>query len=294
MSTRLQLDAFGEPSVLYPVEFELAEPGEGEVAVHNTALGVNPFDWKYIAGLTTTKPLAGPVTPGNEGAGVVTAVGDGVTDFAVGDEVIWRTYLGGYASDRVIEATKVWHKPASIDFAEAAGLPVAGGTALATLTQAAVRPGDVVLVHGASGGVGGAAVQLAVALGATVIGTASAKNQDYVRSLGGIPVVYGEGLADRVRALGAVTVIVDCVGSPDAIAASRDLMPGLERAITITHAEGLTPVASDPTSIPRAIDFAAAGQLRLEVAQTFALTDAVAALTESKTGHVRGKIVLLP
>jgi len=291
MATRLEFSSYGDPSVLHPVEFEPGAPGVGELLVRNVALGVNPYDWKFISGFSG-KPLTKPTVPGNEGAGVVEAVGADVTSFAVGDEVIWRTYLGGYASHRVIAASKVWAKPAGIDFSEAAGLPVAGGTAWAAVHQAGVQAGDVVLVHAASGGVGSAAVQIAVALGARVIGTASEKNFDFVRSLGAEPVVYGAGLADRVRALGTVTTIVDCVGSDDAIEASRDLMPGLERAVTIAHAEGFTEVAGDPESIPAAIVLAGEGKLHLEVTRELPLTDAAAALELSKTGHVRGKIVL--
>ena len=291
MATRLEFSSYGDPSVLQPVGFEPGAPGAGELLVRNVALGVNPYDWKFISGFSG-KPLTKPTVPGNEGAGVVEAVGADVTSFAVGDEVIWRTYLGGYASHRVIAASKVWAKPAGIDFSEAAGLPVAGGTAWAAVHQAGVQAGDVVLVHAASGGVGSAAVQIAVALGARVIGTASEKNFDFVRSLGAEPVVYGAGLADRVRALGTVTAIVDCVGSDDAIEASRDLMPGLERAVTIAHAEGFTEVTGDPESIPAAIALAGDGKLHLEVTREFALTDAAAALELSKTGHVRGKIVL--
>ena len=293
MAIRLEFSSYGDPSVLQAVEFEPDLPGADEVLVRNVALGVNPFDWKFIAGKTGAKPIEKPTVPGNEGSGVVLAIGSEVTAVAVGDEVIWRTYLGGYASHRLIAASKVWAKPAGIDFSEAAGVPVAGGTAWAALHQAAVQAGDVVLVHAAAGGVGSAAVQIAVAIGARVIGTASEKNFDFVRQLGGEPVAYGPGLADRVRALGAVTAIVDCVGSQDAIEASRDLMPGLERAVSIAHADGFTAVASDPESIPAAIALADAGRLHLEVTREFPLTEAAAALELSKTGHVRGKIVLL-
>ena len=293
MATRLEFSSYGEPSVLHPVDFEPGQPAPGEVLVRNVALGVNPYDWKFVGGQAGSKPLEKPTVPGNEGSGVVEAVGADVTSVAVGDEVIWRTYLGGYASHRLIAASKVWAKPSNIDFAEAAGVPVAGGTAWAAVNQAGVQAGDVVLVHAAAGGVGSAAVQIAVATGARVIGTASEKNFDFVRSLGGEPVAYGPGLADRVRALGAVTAIVDCVGSEDAITASRDLMPGLERAISIAHADGFTAVTSDPESIPAAIALVDQGKLRLEVTREFPLTEAAAALELSKTGHVRGKIVLL-
>lgn len=294
MSTRAEFTEYGDPTVLRVVEFEPGEPGHGEVLVSNRALGVNPYDWKFISGATGGKPITTPRVPGNEGAGVVAAVGSGVDGIAVGDAVIWRTYLGGYASDRVIGVDKLWAKPESLSFEEAAGLPVAGGTAWAAVNQAGVTAGDTVLVHAASGGVGSAAVQIAVALGATVIGTASERNQDYVRSLGAIPVVYGPGLVDRVRVLGEVTAIVDCVGSDEAIEVSRALQPDLDRAVTIAHAEGLRDVTSDPASIPAAIALAAEGRLRVEVARTYPLADAAAALTESKTGRVRGKLVLVP
>ncbi len=294
MALRLEFTEYGEPSVLHATEFEPPAPAADELLVRNVALGVNPFDYKLVAGQTGGKPLAGPTVPGNEGAGVVEAVGADVSGFAVGDEVIWRTYLGGYASHRVIAAGKAWAKPASIDFSEAAALPVAGGTAWAAVNQAGVAAGDVVLVHAASGGVGSAAVQIAVSLGARVIGTASTANHDFVRSLGAEPVAYGPGLADRVREIATVTAIVDCVGSEDAVTASLALMPSLDRAISIVHAPGFTAVASDPESIPAAIALAAAGRLHLEVTREFPLADAVAALELSKTGHVRGKIVLLP
>ena len=137
-------------------------------------------------------------------------------------------------------------------------------------------------------------MQIAVGLGARVIGTASARNQDYVRSLGAEPVVYGPGLVESVRALGTVTAIVDAVGTPDAIEASKELLPGLDRAITTAHAEGFTAVKSDAAAVPSVLALAAQGSLRLEVTRTFPLDAAAEALELSKTGHVRGKIVLLP
>jgi len=294
MGTRVELDQYGDPSVLRVVSFDPGAPGPDEVLIRNEAIGVNPFDYKYVAGQTGGKPLTAPSVPGNEAAGVVEAVGDAVSQFHVGDEVVWRGYLGAYATHSVVTASKVYPKPIELSFAEAAALSVAAGTAWAAVHQAGVQAGDVVLVHAASGGVGSAAVQIAVSLGARVIGTASAKNQDYVRSLGAEPVVYGPDLVEAVRALGTVTAIVDAVGSADAVAASRELMPGLERAITTAHAEGFTAVKSEPAAIPSALALAAQGALRTDITRSFALDDAAEALELSKTGHVRGKIVLLP
>ena len=296
---RIEFDAFGDPSVLHLVEIATPVPGDGEVLVRNVAMGVNPFDWKFVSGRTGGPAREFPLTPGNEGAGVVEAIGSGVEGLAVGDEVIWSTFLGGYATHTIAAQAKVWVKPAAVAFEVGAVLPVAGATAWSAVTQAGVGQGDLVLVHAASGGVGSAGVQIALSLGARVIGTASEHNQDFVRSLGAEPVVYGEGLASRVRALGDVTAIVDFVGSEDAAAATFELMPGLERAITTARPSasqdaGLTHVKSDPAAVPAVIELAASGKLVVEITERFPLVDAAAALELSKSGHVRGKILLLP
>jgi NADPH:quinone reductase-like Zn-dependent oxidoreductase len=295
---RIEFDTFGDPSVLHLVETETPVPGEGDVLVRNVAMGVNPFDWKFVSGRTGGKEREFPLTPGNEGAGVVEAVGSGVDGLAIGDEVIWYTFLGGYATHTVVANTKLWAKPADVPFEVGATLPVAAATAWSAVTQAGVGPGDLVLVHAASGGVGSAGVQIALALGARVIGTVSERNQDFVRSLGAEPVVYGEGLADRVRAIGDVTAIADFVGSEEAAAATLELMPGLDRAITTARPSasqdaGLTHVKSDAAAMPAVIELVASGKLVVEIAERFPLADAAAALELSKSGHVRGKIVLL-
>ena len=296
---RIEFDSFGDPSVLHLVELETPTPGPGEVLISNRVLGVNPFDWKLVAGKTNIAEPRFPMVPGNEGSGVVSAIGEGVSTLAIGDEVIWQSYLGGYASDRLVPEAKVWLKPKSVDFEVAASLPVAAATAWSAITQAEVGPSDLVLVHAASGGVGSAAVQIAVELGARVIGTASERNQDYVRSLGAEAVVYGDGLVERVRAIGEVTAIVDFVGSAESAAASLELMPSLGRTVTSARPSaaldaGLAHVKPNPAAIPAVITLAAAGALTVEITETYPLADAAAALEQSKTGHVRGKIVLLP
>lgn len=298
MAQRIQFDSFGGPEVLHLVEFDTPAPGEGQVVVHNTAVGVNPYDWKFIAGKAGVPKRPFPLVPGNEGAGVVEAVGEGVENFAIGDEVIWRGYLDGYATHRLINATSVYPKPDTLSFSEAAGLAVAGGTALAALEQLRVSSGDLVLVHAAAGGVGSAAVQIAVQLGARVIGTASAANHEYLESLGALPVTYGEGLADRVRAIGTVTASVDFVGNSESIAVTHELLGESPRAVTAAHSDeaeaaGIHAVEKSPESIPAAIALAASRKLITEVSREFALADAGYALALSQNGHVRGKIVLL-
>ena len=298
MASRIEIDAFGGPEQLHLREFAPAAPGEGELLVRAAAIGVNPFDWKFVAGTTVRQPPPFPAVPGMESAGVVEAVGPGV-GFAVGDEVITRQYLGGFATHRVVRATNAWAKPVAIGFEQAAVLSLAGATAWAALAAAHVEAGDTVLVHNAAGGVGSAAVQIAHHLGARVIGTASAANHEYLRGLGVEPVEYGEGLVDRVRALGVVTASVDFVGDAGAVEATVALLADLSRASTAVSSEeaeraGVTRLRSTPDDSARAIQLAADGGLTLEVTRTFALADAAYAIALSRDGHVRGKIVLLP
>lgn len=298
MAHRIEIDAFGGPEQLHLREFEPHEPGEGELVVRAMAIGVNPFDWKLVAGTTSSPPPELPLVPGMESAGVVEAVGPGVS-FAVGDEVITNQYLGGFATHRVVRAGKTWAKPASIGWEQASVLSLAGATAWAALSAAGVGADDTVLVHNASGGVGSAAVQIARHLGARVIGTASPKNHEYLRSLGGVPVEYGEGLTERVRALGGVTASVDFIGDAGAVTASVDLLDDLGRASTAQGSEqsdaaGITRLKTTADDSARAIALAGEGGLSLEVTRTFALADAAYALALSREGHVRGKIVLLP
>ena len=300
MSKRIEFDAFGGPEVLHLVDFDLPAPGEGEVAIANRALGVNPFDWKFVAGLTSGgKEVSFPLIPGNEGSGVISGVGAGVTDFAIGDEVIWRQFMGGYATDRVLPATHVYAKPASVSFEAGAGIPVAGGTSYAAISQAGVGSGDTVLVHAAAGGLGSAGVQIARSLGARVIGTGSAQSADYIRSLGAEPVLYGEGLVERVRAFGTITAVVDFIGTLESVAATVELLPDLTRAVTSARSAeseeaGITSVRSQPGSIEAAIALAGSGKLTLDVSHTLPLERAGDAQTLSRAGHVHGKIVLVP
>jgi NADPH:quinone reductase-like Zn-dependent oxidoreductase len=300
VATRVELEAFGGPEVLRLVEFDAPAPGPGELLVHNRALGVNPFDGKVISGAAMRgKEVTFPIVPGNEGAGVVEAVGEGVDDFAVGDAVLWNTYLGGYASHRLVPIAKAWHKPAVVSFEQAAVLAVAGATAYSAVTQVGVGEGDTLLIHGAAGGVGSAGIQIARSLGARIIGTCSAANDEYVRSLGAEPVRYGEGLADRVAAMGTVTAVADFAGSPDAMEATTKLLPDLTRAVTtardgVAYAQGVAYVKTQPDSTGAMLALAASGALTLEISRQFPLSEVAAAVELSSSGHVRGKIVLLP
>ena len=178
------------------------------------AAGINPVDWKILAGyLDPIMHVHFPLIPGWDVAGVVEAVGADATEFAVGDEVVGyvrKDHLqhGTFAELVAAPVRTLARKPASLSWTEAAGLPLAGLTALQALRRVGVTAGDTVLVHGAAGGVGSLGVQVAVALGARAIGTASERNHEFLTSLGAEPAAYGDGLADRVRALRAMSALL--------------------------------------------------------------------------------------
>src|SRR5690348_3640333 len=212
MTTSVQAQAYGGPEVLAIVEGPTPEPGPGEVLVGVRAAGVNQADIKVYGGVWGTDPAKLPIPLGFEVAGVVVAVGEGVEDHQVGDEVIAHPVRGGYATEVVVPVHTLVAKPDDLDWDAASGLLLTGTAAAHAVTAAGVGEGDTVLVHGAAGGVGLVAVQLATLRGATVIGTAAETQHELLRDLGVVPVVYGDGLLERVREV-----------APDGIDAALDL-----------------------------------------------------------------------
>ncbi|CAN5333371.1 NADP-dependent oxidoreductase [soil metagenome] len=237
---------FGGPEVLTIEETPTPAPGAGEVRVAVRAIGANPVDYKLYSGAFGSSP--GLLRAfGSEASGVVDAVGEGVSDVAVGDEVVLPSIDGpGFADYLVAPASSVLPKPASLSFEEAAGLPVAAGTASHLIAATGLKAGETVLIHAAAGGVGSMAVQLAVIAGARVIGTASPRNHDFVRSLGGEPVEYGPGLLERVRALApdGVDAAFDLVGSDEALDVSLAVVADPTRVATIVAFGRGSPAAS--------------------------------------------------
>lgn len=297
---------YGGTDVLELTEQPLPKVGPDSVLVRVRASSVNPVDWKVRAGyLDEILDVTFPAVPGWDVAGVVERVGLDTPELQVGDEVygyVRRDWVhGGTFAEYVAAPVRTLApKPASLSFEEAAAVPLAGLTAYQTITRAGVRDGQTVLVHAAAGGVGGFAVQIARALGARVIGTASARNHEYLRGLGATPVAYGDGLVDRVRALApdGVDVILD-FGSDDLVATSRALLAdgGTVASIVDTaardelggHHVWVRPSTADLTALAELID---AGTVKVDVAEVFALADAAAPHEASATGHVRGKIVV--
>ncbi|WP_181779317.1 NADP-dependent oxidoreductase [Pseudonocardia pini] len=300
MSAQIYFEEYGGPTVLRHGDQQLPEPGPGQVRLVNRAIAVNPVDWKIIAGyMRDFRPLTFPAVPGTESAGVVAAVGPDVEGVAVGDEVIWTGFMGGYRAEAIVEAAELLAKPASIDFEQAASLPAAAGTAYSAVHQIGVAAGDTVLVHGAAGGVGSAAVQIARGLGARVIGTASPGNHEYLASIGAEPVAYGDGLVEAVRALGTVTAVFDSVGGAGSTAATQALLPDLSRAVTAVSDEhataaGIAAVVAHPDRYPAVVALAEQGIIRFSIQDRIPLAEAVKALELSQAGHVRGKLILIP
>jgi NADPH:quinone reductase-like Zn-dependent oxidoreductase len=299
MMKAVRFSQFGGPEVLEIAELPDPYPGPGQIRIAVRAAGVNPSDWKKRAGLMDEEL---PQALGYEAAGVVDELGAGVTGVALGDRVF------GFAADGAAQAElavlSYWAPvPPSLGFAAAAALPAAVETATRALDQLGVSGGSTLLVNGASGSVGSAAVQLAVVRGARVIGTASPANHEYLRSLGAEPVAYGDGMAGRVRALapGGVDLALDAAGSgvlPELI----DLAGGAGHVLTVADFAGAEKYGvrfsrGDAGRALHALDDIGAlvesGRFSLPVAQTFPLAAVAEAHRVSEQGHVHGKLVLL-
>ncbi|WP_327677135.1 NADP-dependent oxidoreductase [Kitasatospora sp. NBC_00458] len=294
---------FGGPEVLRVTEVPDPVPGPGEVRVRVYAAGVQPVDLSIREGRAPVGVEIAPgLVPGNEFAGVVDRIGPGTEGWATGDEVLGFRLLGCSAELVVADAARLVRKPAGMPWEQAGALSASGQTAHVALGQLKVGEGDTVLVHGAAGGVGTAAVQLARALGATVVGTASERNHDYLRELGAIPVTYGEGLVERVRAVApqGVDAAFDAAGR-GALEASVELVADRDRIGTVVDYPGagrlgVQGIRGERTAarLAELVALWEAGTLRVEIADAFPLGRAADAHRLVGAGHVRGKVVLVP
>jgi NADPH:quinone reductase len=314
MAKRVVAESYGEPDVLSLVDTEVPAPGPGEVSLRVKACGVNPIDYKLYSGSFGDDPSALPMPVGLEAAGVVTAVGDGAEGpggpVSVGDEVIVHPVPGAYASELTVPASVVVPKPPELTWDAAAGLLLTGSTAVHALTAARVGQGDTLLVHGASGGVGLQAVQIAVAWGATVLGTASEERQPMVERYGATPLLYGPGLIERVRraAPEGVDAVLDTAGTKEAVDVSLDLVADRRRIVSIVAFDrgdtGIKLIGNAPNADPgteiragawrKLVSLAQQGELEVVIARTYPLAEAAEAHRFLKEGHPGGKVVLRP
>jgi NADPH:quinone reductase-like Zn-dependent oxidoreductase len=297
----LQYKAYGGPEVLEWAEAPEPHAGPGQLRIAVRAASVNPIDWKALTGmLSGGEPLGGTGYLGYDAAGVVDEVGEGVTGVSVGDEVFGR----GQHTQAEYAVLDAWAaKAPSVDWAVAAAAGVAGETSERGLRLLDVKAGDTLFVDGGAGGVGTVAVQMALARGAKVIASASEANHDYLREIGATPVLYGQGLADRVRAAagGPVDAVFDVAGKAP-VEDLISLAPEPSQVVSIANygagqagarVSGGGADSQPMQALAQVAELLAQDKLVIKV-QTFPFGRAAEAYRISQSGHVRGKLVLVP
>jgi NADPH:quinone reductase-like Zn-dependent oxidoreductase len=303
----VRFDRYGDVDVLNVVEVPRPDAGQGRVVVDVMAAAINPGETSIRKGLLHERwPATFPSGEGSDLAGVVAEVGKGVDGVAVGDEVIgWSDERSSQAEAVSLPAEQVVPKPPKVPWEAAGSLYVAGTTAWATVKSVGLKPGEVVVISGAAGGVGSIAIQLARRSGATVLGVAGAGNSDWLQSMGATPVVYGEGLANRLRAAASnrIDAFIDCFGSGYVDLAVDELGVKPGRVDTIidweagarhrTHVDGMATVDDVGAVISDLASLIEQGELVVPIAATFALQDVRQAYELLEQRHTRGKIVLV-
>lgn len=303
----------GGPEVLSVTEGPEPTPGAGEVVVEVRAAGVNPIDWKIRSGIRPSAPFSEPRGTGFDGAGLISALGDGVEGWSVGDAVVIANTQGTYATHVVADPANLTALIDGVGFDVAAALPVPIGTAYQSIASLGITDGDRLLIHGGSGSVGQAAIQFARERGATVVATAGEANHAIVRELGAVPVTYGLGLVERLREASpqGYTASFDAAGTAEALEASLELVPR-DRIGTIVqgaqyHELGLLawsggspePLTDEQSalraeSVAVVLPLIADGRFDVEIGRELPLEEAAEAQRLSEAGEVRGKIVLIP
>lgn len=303
----VRIHEYGGPEVLHYEDAPRPEPGPGEVLIRVHAAGVNPIDWKVRAGFAKERlKYKMPFIPGWDLSGVIEAGAPGATRLKVGDEVYSRPDIsrdGAYAEYVTVREPEVALKPKSIDHLNAAAVPLAALTAWQALFDAAkLSAGQTVLVHGAAGGVGSFAVQFAKLKGACVIGTASKKNHEFLRSLGADETIdyHTTKFEDVVHDVDAV---LDTITGETAdrsyqvikkggVYVSILMPPSQEKAAAHGIRAAHTFVQANPEQLAEIAKLIDSGKLKIIIEKVFPLSEARAAQELNATGHTRGKIVL--
>jgi NADPH2:quinone reductase len=302
----VRFDRYGGIEELSVREVEVPSPPAGEVQVAVRAAGVNPGEAAIRQGyMDAMFPATFPSGQGSDLAGVVVEVGDGVSSFAVGDEVLgWTDRRASQAEFVNVPEDHLIPKPPALSWEVAGGLYVVGCTAYAAVRAVDAGPGDTVVVSAAAGGVGSVAVQLLTGRGAGVIGIASEPNHQWLRSVGVIPVAYGEGLADRIRkeAPSGVDAFIDTFG-PEYVTLAVELGVPTDRIETIIAFDAAQAIgaktdgsalASTPEILAEVAELVASGAVTVPIAATFPLDQVQDAYRAVEQRHTRGKIVLVP
>jgi len=294
------IDEFGLPEELRVQLLSRPSPNPHQVLVQVVSAGVQPTDAAIRAGWSPPGvTIDFPQVLGNEFSGVVVEAGSEVVDISVGDAVLGFNILGCYAEYVAVDRTQVVLKPGSVGWHEAGVLSASGQTAHAVFEELSITSGETVLVHGAAGGVGTVFTQLAVNAGATVIGTASKPNHEYVRSLGATPVSYGEGQGERIRALEPrVDAALDAAGHEN-LRTSVQFVKDRSRVATIVDMQlaselGCRALRSRRSQerLGRLVRKVADGELAIHLRAIYSLDQAADAHRDVESGHGRGKIAL--
>ena len=308
MSKAVQYDQYGGIDVLEVRDVPRPSPSAGDVLVEVKAAGINPGEAMIRQGVLHDRwPATFPSGQGSDLAGVVAEIGSGVTAFAVSDEVIGFTdQRASQAEFVVVPADQLTAKPRQLSWDVAGALYVAGTTAYAAVRAVGLTPDDTVAVAGAAGGVGSIAVQLARRTRATVLGIAGPSNDDWLTAHGVIPVNYGDGLADRLRAAapnGRIDALLDFFGGGYVELAVEELGVAPDRVDTIIDFAAVERFgvknagnadASNAAVLAELAGLIAAGDLEVPVAEVFPLADVARAYRTLEQRHTRGKIVLRP
>jgi NADPH2:quinone reductase len=299
-------DRYGGREVLYVAEVPIPTPATDEVVVAVKAAGINPGETAIRSGALADRfPASFPSGEGSDLAGLVVAVGDGVDEFAVDDAVLGFSWgRSSHATHVVIPVSQLIHKPPELSWEVAGSLYVVGCTAYAAVRAVDPIPGETVAVSAAAGGVGTVVVQLLALRNATILGIASSSNADWLRSHGAVPISYGDGLAERLKAAvpEAIDAFVDLFG-PEYVQLAVDLGIPRDRIETIASYEKAQELgvksdgsvtASTPQVLSEMAGLVASGAIEIPIAGTYPLDRVADAFEELEHRHTRGKIVLIP
>ncbi|WP_116205057.1 NADP-dependent oxidoreductase [Amycolatopsis circi] len=297
MSKAMGFRELGGPEVLRLEEVPEPWPGPGEVRIRMKAAGLQAFDVAVLAGLIPVPEPGAFTVPGNEFAGVIDEIGEGVEGLSAGDEVLGYGRLGAYQELVVAGQDQVVPKPPEMPWEVAGAFTAAAQTADIAVEVIDVGRGDTVLVHGAVGSVGAMAVQLSQLRGAKVLGVARPAWHEQVRALGAIPLAYSEDFVERVAPHG-VTAAIDGVGGA-ALEYTLELVKDRSRILTLVEHDradelGIRLTASDRSAarLARLAGLYAKGELTHRIMATFPFTEAAEAMRTYQAGNIHGKIAL--